>query len=244
MVGMAIKKLTPTVRDLGHLRLWRDDIAEIAGLTEQLRDVKLDMQADDNALDDVQADLPKIGKRLGYFTLIATRPGPAVFPQEVLKIRLARDGCRIEATNPDLETRGIMGDIETVADQCRRAPRWLTHFSLNSVANGSEAELLPAILLLLLALLGFAYSIAAGISVAAHFSASKDPGISWPTSIVSGIIAAVVTIGIIAFQFRLRTLLFTGTRVDAPTRWQEYKGHVFIAIVSGAVFFALGLLIH
>jgi hypothetical protein len=244
MAAVAIKRLTPTVRNLGHLRLWRDDVAEIAGFAEQLRDVKLRMEADDNALDDVQADLPKIGKRLRYFTLTATRTGPDLIPEEVLKVRLAKEGCYVAATNPDLETRGIISDIESAADRCRRVPRWLTRFSLVSFANGSEAGSEAAIIVLLLAMAGIAYSIVAGITASAHFSTPKNPGIPWPASIISGIVVAVVTISVIAIQFRMRTLLFTGTRADAPTRWQEYKGHVFIAIVSGAVFLVLGLLIH
>jgi hypothetical protein len=174
-------------------------------------------EADDNALDDVQVDLPKIGKRLRSFTLTATRSDSSFMSQQVLKVRLAKEECLVEAANPDLETRGIISDIETVADRCRRAPRWLTRFLLISVLSiDSESGPVAAIVMLTLALLGFSYSVAGGLAVLSHFTTPKEPGIPWPASIISGIVTFIVAACIVTAQIRMRTLLFTGTPRGCP----------------------------
>lgn len=38
------------------------------------------------------------------------------------------------------------------------------------------------------------------------------------------------------------TILYTGTRAEAPTWWQEYRSHIGIGVVTAAVFYGLGLL--
>src|SRR5450755_608003 len=178
------------------------------------------MEADDNELDDVQADLPKVGKRLRYFTLTATR-----LSGQVLKVRLTSHGCQVEATNPDLETRGIISDIEAVADRCRRVPRWLCPLSPAGGSNAAAAAVLIAVF-------GGIYSVVAGVSAYDHFALSGNHGVSWPASIISCILSTIITLSIVSMQFRARTLLFTGTNADAPTWWQEYRGHLGIAIIS------------
>jgi hypothetical protein len=40
----------------------------------------------------------------------------------------------------------------------------------------------------------------------------------------------------------IATILNTGTHAEAPTWWQEYRSHVGIGVVTGAVFYVLGLL--
>jgi len=239
---VAIKRLTPTVRDLGYLRLWREEIAEIAGYASQLRDVKITMEADNNELDDVQADLPKIGKRLSYFTLTATRPDDAGQPQEVLKVYLTSQRCRVEADNADTEVRGIIADIEDAARRYRRVPRSFPHLPTTPVPSEQPPYA------------GLYFSGAIGAAVLATLSAlsitfyaSKDTGnigIPWPWSISTEIVGALLLIGVAINEVRSRTILTTATRSEAPTGWQEYRGHIAIAIIFGLIFFFLGALVH
>lgn len=239
---MAIKRLTPTVRDLGYLRLWRDDIAEIAGYASQLRDVKITMEADNNALDDVQADLPKIGKRLSYFTLTATRPDDAGQPQEVLKVYLTSQRCRVEADNAGTEVRGIIADIEDAGRRYRRVPRSFPH--LPRTPGPSEQP--PYAGLYLFGIIG-AGVLATLSALSIDFYASKDTGnigIPWPWSIFTEIVGALLLIGVAINEVRSRTILITATRSEAPTGWQEYRGHIAIAIIFGLIFFFLGALVH
>jgi hypothetical protein len=239
---VAIKRLTPTVRDLGYLRLWREEIAEIAGYASQLRDVKITMEADNNELDDVQADLPKIGKRLSYFTLTATRPDDAGQPQEVLKVYLTSQRCRVEADNADTEVRGIIADIEDAARRYRRVPRSFPHLPTTPVPS----EQPPYAGLYFSGAIGAAVlAILSALSIT--FYASKDTGnigIPWPWSISTEIVGALLLIGVAINEVRSRTILTTATRSEAPTGWQEYRGHIAIAIIFGLIFFFLGALVH
>ena len=56
---MPLRPLKPVVReyDLGDLRLWQDDLAEVVRLMRQLPDTDIRLEADGNELDD-EADLP------------------------------------------------------------------------------------------------------------------------------------------------------------------------------------------
>jgi len=237
---VAIKRLTPTVRDLGYLRLWRDEIAEIAGYASQLRDVKITMEADSNELDDVQADLPKIGKRLSYFTLTATRPDDAGQPQEVLKVYLTSQRCRVEADNADTEVRGIIADIEDAARRYRRVPRSFPHLP------STPSEQTPYAGLYFFGGIG-AVVLAVVSALSIDFYASKDTGnvgIPWPWSIFTAIVGILLVIGVAINEVRSRTILTTATRSEAPTGWQEYRGHIAIAIIFGLIFFFLGALVH
>ena len=132
--SVPLTPLTPTVSNLGYLRLCRDDLRQIVDRVRQLANVTIDLEADNNRLDDVETDLPGLGERLSYFTLKAYRRievgvDPAVGmrpsasdspgPTETLSLRLGRNGCKLETINPDLETKGVIADIESIARRCR-----------------------------------------------------------------------------------------------------------------------------
>jgi hypothetical protein len=72
-----LERLAPLVKkyDLGCLRLWQDELAEIVRLVRQLPDVEVRIESDKNLLTDVRADLPQLGQRVSYFSVTATRPG-------------------------------------------------------------------------------------------------------------------------------------------------------------------------
>jgi hypothetical protein len=76
-----LTRLKATVKsyDLGYLRLWRDDLAEIVRLVRQLDATRVEIHADAYRLDDVETDLPdpRLGPRLSDFSVTATAALPA-----------------------------------------------------------------------------------------------------------------------------------------------------------------------
>jgi hypothetical protein len=68
--------------------------------------------------------------------------------------------------------------------------------------------------------------------------------IPWPWYIFTGIVGALLVAGIAVNEIRSRTILATATRSEAPTKWQEYRGHIAIAVIFGLIFFFLGALVH
>lgn len=244
---MALKRLTPTVSDLGFLRLWRDDLIRIAIMVEQLKDVKIAVTADQNEVGDIDADLPEIGKKLGYFALTATRIGDtSSSAEEVMSLRFSRDSCRVTANNPDPETRGVISDISTLAAQNRRVPSWLPVLMSGQPAPGAAAApgkgRLRDLLWSLLLVSSLFSDVINGIAIGGYVSNPKHHQI-WPvsTALFIGIPVFILGIVIIICEIRSRTLLFTGTRGDAPTFVQRRGVDIIIAVAIAAVFYLLGL---
>ena len=105
---------------------WIGALAEVVRLTCQLTDVDIYLEADSNELDDL-ADLSGLGPRVGYFTVVASQPAGSVSmrpPGEVLKLEFSRSGCVITATEPDLETSGVIEAIRAFLAGRRRMPAW------------------------------------------------------------------------------------------------------------------------
>jgi hypothetical protein len=256
---VALKRLTPTSKNLGYLRLWQDDLAEIIAFVQRLENVKITLEADKiYELLDGEADLPslpvKLGNRLRYFTIKATQSVilgtedglPDNQPpegKEILAVRLARNGCRIEAADPDIQTRDVINLIEEKARKCRRVPLWFPRpWLAGPPLNAAEfwGTLIVAICVV--------YLLLAGLSIGDYFK--HYPGeqvIPWPGSIVAGIPVAMLLLGYIAIAARARTILFTQTRASAPTFWQANRTAIAINVVTNVVvagiFLLLGLVI-
>jgi hypothetical protein len=113
--------------NLGSLQLCRDDLRRIADLVRSLPGVRIDLEADNVRLNDVDTDLANLGHRLSCFTLKAYREtgakedtglvartvaGNRLARSEILSLRFAESGCTLAATNPGPHTSGVM---------CRRA---------------------------------------------------------------------------------------------------------------------------
>jgi hypothetical protein len=78
-------------------------------------------------------------------------------------------------------------------------------------------------------------------------SLARDPkGVIFPLAlaIFTGIIGAILLMAVVAIETRSRTVLLTATRTEAPTWWQEYRGHIAIAVIFGAVCFFLGFTVR
>jgi hypothetical protein len=211
--------LTPKVtkHELGTLRLWQDDLAEIVRLVQQLPDVQVVIEADNNTLDDVHTDLPKLGQRVSYFTVTATtataNDGAG---RELVSVKLAKERCRIEATEPDLTTTGLIEALRSLLGSCRRMPPRLQEIYRTPTSSGAQSP--PTISAgFLLFVLAAVFCVIFAIGAVEHLVHMHGrPWTPWPQSIIVAatllVVAAVLSIGLT----RSRTLLFTATRAEAP----------------------------
>lgn len=247
---MSLKRLTPTIKDLGYLRLWRDELEEIVALVrQQLGNETIVLESNDNELDDVGADLPKLGSRLRYFTVkVASKPedGTGV-PREILTVNL-KNRCQIEATNPDVTTRGLIGDIEDITRPCRRLPLWYPNFSGRSPISPESVASRQATtaetgwtLLLALSIAGTVFGALTTSGSVTFGSSNHRLALGWSLAIL--IPSAIILMALLAGNFLSRTILFTGTRQAAPTFWQRNAAGITINVVVAALFLLFGWLI-
>jgi hypothetical protein len=193
-------------------------------------------------------------------------------PVVKFSVTLDRQSCVIEATDPNLEMMGLIQSIQSLLGPCRRLPRWLSPslFSIMTDFNTSNApaamapvvSLSPAPaaglsvsvirstrnndasalgLLLLMGSLALAIIFAVGaIQHLVHYHGK--PIIAWPLSISVLVPCLIPLAALIVGASRSLSLLFAGTREDAPTFWQRKRSDIAINIVVGFLFFLLGLL--
>lgn len=227
------------IYDLGSLRLWQNELAEIVRLIRQLPNVEVRLESDNNLLTDVHADLPQLGQRVNYFTVTATRPRVGDEPgKDVISVKLAKRSCLIEATEPDLTTTGLIENIKSLVGNNRRLPSWL--MPLYRTSPGDPAPGNPGLLLLMALLIaGGAVFIIGVIQHLAH--AHGKPVVSWPTSISVAVPCLVIIAALGLGLARGRTLLFTATREDAPTFWQRKRSDIAINVIVALMFYLLGL---
>jgi hypothetical protein len=227
---MSLKRLTPVIKryELGSLRLWLDDLAEIVASISQLNGA-INVEADNYAVEDVENDLPEIGQRLNYFSVAVNKVDEGAAQRHLLRLRLSRNHCFIEAADPDAETRGIIGDIQSLAEHRRRLPLRLTAFV------GSRSGPVLGILVL------FTLALATGATL--FLEKFHFPQLVWFILVLfMSTIGLLLSGGLLVGFVRSNTILFTETRAQAPTWWQEHRAEIAIHVVVGVVFFLLGLL--
>jgi hypothetical protein len=241
-----LKRLTPVVQsfDLGCLRLWQDELAEIVRRTRMLDDAKVSIEADDYELDDMETELAEIGPRLEYFSVTATKAtGGQEAPRELVSIRLSRDDCRIQAPDPDLTTIGLINEIRALARRSRRLPRWLPALTadLGITLNNRTGLVVRTIIAAVLAAVGTWISglVIAGLALDA-IHRHERPLPVWAFVLVT-VMAVVTTLAASAGVGFSSTLMITATHREAPTFWQRHRAEITIAIVVGALFYGLGL---
>jgi len=245
MSRVGIKRLSPTVTKLGYLRLWADDLQDIVGIVEKLGDVSVMLEADHTLLTDVEADLPKIGSRLDYFTIRAARNldtiantttvavslpgsiGRIVMPKdsEILRVHLAKNGCRVEAIEPDFQTSAVMGMIEKKVREFRRVPLWVHPIYWVQPPEDPASGL--ATILLALSISGIVIG-----AISLNLSSGLIP---WPGSLILTTIAGLVAIGALIGGIRARSVLITATRAMAPTWWERNRDGFIVGMVTGLV---------
>jgi hypothetical protein len=238
---MTLKRLTPVIqrRNLGYVQFWRDELVEIVRLMRQLDGADVRIEADDYLIEDIDIDLPQVSSRLSSFEATASREvNRSSSTRDLMKVSLSRYNCQIEATDPDLMTLGAIDAINSLADRRRRMPRRLMRAYRSSAGLGWNRFLI------------FSFGSAAfifGISFIASSEivrAFTRPSASAPTPVVIALGAAVglVYVGMLIGYSRAKTILFTGTRTEAPTWWQKHRADIAINLVVGILFYLLGIL--
>jgi hypothetical protein len=227
-----LTRLKATVKsyDLGYLRLWRDDLAEIVRLVRQLDAKRVEIHADACRLDDVETDLPdpRLGPRLSDFSVIATTVAGNDTSRELISVRLSRRGSRIEVTDPDLTTTGLTNELRSVVASCRWIPLWWPDFGFG--ANNGAGPITG--------LVGFFAFLFGLLNLTFRKSAQPVP----TYGVIAAVVGAVMLIAAIIGAANSRTILLTNTRSEAPTWWQQYRAHIVIGVVIAAVFYLLGVL--
>ncbi len=228
-----MKPLQPTVHcdDLGGVKLWRDELAEIVRMLDLLGDSQIRIEANQNLIEDLEEDLPKLGDRLEYFDVRAFTVAKRTFGQgedevllttedELVRIQLGPRGSKIIATNPSLD---VLGLIPQLAGMAKRGQRQ----RLMGYIAGISAILLLSLLVVPLMML--------------YFNA-------WTILMTAcyGIIALVVGARSGTFFLLKKPVLYTATSKEVPPFWKLHRDEIIInvvvAAVSGVVFFLLGRL--
>lgn len=239
---MALEKIKPEVQrtDLGCVRMWQEDLAEIVRLTGKLPDVKLRIEADNYTLTDVVADLPGLGQNVSSFSVIAERRDADGEPHEVVRVKLANRGSHIEAADPDLDTLGLIGKIADIAKRRRRLPPKLKPLYDVRGSSSSSAGPLALLFLLLAGVPGVAY----GIAAVQHLTHPHRHSIApWPASILLSVPALLIVTAVCFGWYRARTTLYTAPHQAAPTWWERNRASVAITVVCSAIFLGIGWLL-
>lgn len=236
---MAIKRLTPTVKKLGYLRLWRDDLVEIVTLTRNLENTDVALEADDCELDDLEADLPRLGPRVRNLTIrVARKLTGGSEPSYVMTMYFSNDGSKLEATNPNLQTRAVMASIEDYTAERRRIPEWFPRLNGKSRSVNAWRILISAAALWCVIMAFASYNTVAGKTI--EGTKPNAFTISLPTAIIVTLIALSVIIASLIGTALSRNLLFTGTQSQAPTFWQRNQAGIIINVLVAAIFYLLG----
>lgn len=161
---------------------------------------------------------------------------------EVLSVRFARDGCWIEATNRDPETRGVINDVENLAADRRRVPRWIPRWLRPRSAKWSDrilAAVLPVAIILIAGVL-----IALGVLGQFVWTVTNgNEHLNNETALVVVLIAAgLVLLTEVPYVARSATVLLTASRSEAPTFLRRGGGDILIAVIVAAAFYILGAL--
>jgi hypothetical protein len=247
-----LRPLTPAVRrvDLGHLRLWQDDLAEVVRLVQQIPESDIHLEADGNEFDDV-SDLPGLSARIRHITVTAAHQ-----QQEILRVDLSQVSCVITATEPSLAMEGAIEAIRRFLASRRRLPIWLVSFFRDlrgwaAPTNQSSSSMSPEHArtgsgLALLVLIGaLVVGVLSGISISDRHGRGKyQPLFGWPSSLVIIVSMGIVVAALIWGAIISRTIIFSASRAAAPTWWMRNRAGIVINVVVAGLFFVLGLLVQ
>jgi len=247
-----LERITPFVKkyDLGHMRLWQDDLIEIVRLVQQLPDAEVAVECDDNLficnpgddlLDVVRVELPKLGqrrRRVHYFTVTANQGDEAIserndsYTRNLIRVRLTEGESLIEAFEPNLLTMGLIESIRSIVNSRPRLPAWLQMAYQNREGRPNYLVRTTAVLVLM-AVLALAI-----VDVFPHNRLVANSAIYYGSLAVLSLFLLVAVGGVV----QGRTLLFTATHDEAPTFWERKRGDIAIHVIVGLAFFLLGLL--
>lgn len=241
---MALKRLKPLInrRDLGFVRLWQDELAEIVRLMRQLDDVDVYVEADDYVIDDIETDLPQIGsKRVKYFKAIVKRADENGQAHSIMRLELSRKISHIEAEDPDLQTLGAMNAIISLTDRCQRLP----HGRLSNLLRGGYGLSWPLVTFTSILVTFLAYLILYSITLVITYGIASNKAVQLPHPLIIPFWVISVLFGITWFigATQAKVTMYTGTRAEAPTWWQEHRSDIAINVSVSVLSLVVGVLI-
>ncbi|GAA1799957.1 hypothetical protein HC028_16690 [Planosporangium flavigriseum] len=200
--------------DLGWVRMWRDDLAEVVQILSALGGTTT-LSAGDYTLDSVD-DLATLSQPVVSDFMLIVNQTRAV---------LTLDGriARLEMKNPDLTARGAAAEVARVARRCQRRGAFFIQ----------RRWLLGAVAILVL---GATYAV-----IEALGAVSKS--LQWSAVAVVAVLLIFnqATHGKPAWL--RRAVIYTRTRSEAPPFWERKRDDIWIAVVSGFVFLVLGVVV-
>jgi hypothetical protein len=251
---MALKRIEPLTSryNLGYLLLWQDQLSEVTRLMSQLTEAtplaklikkpSLYMEADGFTLTNVTTDLPCIeAKRIKEFKASVTRPGKNGNGDSILRIELSTTAAYIDVTNADLETLGAANTISSLMKKYERAPRGPLSEILRS---GVEYELWQRTLAAGFFAFAAYFCLWVFTQILMYGFVGKSPD-TIPQTVLylyAALGLVIATTWLIASS-QVRVTLYTRTRAEAPTWWQEHRSDVGINAAFSAVFLILGAVI-
>jgi hypothetical protein len=216
---MALRKLGPEVtrRDLGPVRMWRDDIAEmVAVFREAIPQGDVDIEVDGYKVDEIE-DLAELKVPNIEVLTVEDR-------SEKVALELSTSRCLIKAYDPDLATRGMIAELAQIAERCRRR-----YVGLRILSSGFFGLVNLCIFFLL------------GVAL----KAIPVTGEWLNRALLLGSFGAVVSItAYVLVRTRIvvlpKSILFTGARAEAPTFWMRKRDDIWLTVIASLVSLILG----
>jgi hypothetical protein len=233
---VTVRERRPTAKethDLGCLRLYREEIREIAVAVAEAGDLHISCTNPEGTTYEgtTPDDLADMPENVGV-VLSATRPeqpGAQRSRPTQIEVRLASRAATVELVEPDMLTAGILARIRQVCEPRRRLWR--------SLAPKSGAVMFLFFLPLLLA--------SAWGFTSANLPGAKEgrwgPANTAVAATAAALIVASLVVGMFARQPRVTVI--NAPRASRPTYWQRTRDGWVVGVVTGVIFTAVGYLL-
>lgn len=222
---MALRRTEPhtVARELGYIRLWRDDLAEIVFVMRQVAP-DLTLSTDTYDLDSVD-DLAKIGEE-SIAKFVATSADSRIH------FEVGPRRSYIFAVDSDLLTRGMLDEVQRIA---RRRPRRLVE-TWNKPALRISSGLI---------LLAVAIPLAIGFERAGVFTGSGDRLPGWLAWSVVAATAAAAAAGAASGRSQRADLAKISTRlyVEKPPWLVRNRDALVTNAIVSFVFLIIGIVV-
>ncbi|GAA1795593.1 hypothetical protein HC028_18490 [Planosporangium flavigriseum] len=226
---VAVKKKQPGPEifryDLGAVRMWREDLAELVNVLNDSLDKPLDLESGGYTLDRVEdlADVQE--KTVPYFAAWLHADGEAgAYSRRVHRVYLIleRNKCTLEMRDPDNGMRWAASEAIRIAKRCRRRFAWLIrHAPFIFLGLATLSTMVFAVIIAALGLQG-KVSLTATLAVPTPF-------------------AFAAAISALARPHRIPwAVLCTRTRPEAPNFWNRKRDDIWITVVSNVISLILG----
>jgi hypothetical protein len=220
---------------MGHVQMWRDDLAEVVNILSQSGEHTVFGVTVDGAayeLDAIEDLATWSGKSLTKFEVNVDPHQNKTRGVARTTLTIQESGMHLRMEDPSLAALGAATQLERVARRCRR--------QLAMSKRGGPAW--PVVSLFAIALtLVFLIGGATGTHTP-HTERRLLLWAIWFLGIAFAVLSSIYLVG----RLRSGSRLYGASRAEAPTFWQRKRDditlHVVAGSVIGAVFFVLGIL--